>query len=93
MMNEQIDELLRKIISSIVDDDSKIEIHMTPGEHTIIINLAVAKEDTGKVIGKSGKTADAIRTLLRSIGGKINKKVILEIKDNKSFEPHPEETR
>jgi predicted RNA-binding protein YlqC (UPF0109 family) len=83
----QLEELLRNIISKIVDKPSEIEIDTVPGEHTTIIKWKVAKEDTGKVIGKQGRTADAIRTILKSIGGKLSRKVILEIKDTYTQEP------
>jgi len=53
----------------------------------VIYKLAVHAEDTGKVIGKQGRTADAIRTILKALGGKQNKKVVLEIKD--SLNPRP----
>ena len=82
----QLEELLRNIISKIVDRPEEIEIDTVPGEHTMIIKLKVAKEDTGKVIGKQGRTADAIRTILKSVGGKFSKKVILEIKDTYTTE-------
>lgn len=78
----QLEELLQKIVSKIVDRPEEIDVSTVPGEHTAIIKLKVAKEDTGKVIGKQGRTADAIRTILKSVGGKYSKKVILEIKDS-----------
>lgn len=76
-----MEDLLNKIISKIVEKPEEIEIEAVPGEHTTIFKLKVAKEDTGKVIGKQGRTADAIRTILKAIGGKYNKKIVLEIKD------------
>ena len=76
-----MEELITKIVSVIVDHPDKISIETVPGDHTVIYKLEVHAEDTGKVIGKQGRTADAIRTILKALGGKQNKKIILEIKD------------
>ncbi len=82
-----MEELITKIVSSLVDHPENISIEAIPGDHTVIYKLAVHAEDTGKVIGKQGRTADAIRTILKALGGKQNKKVVLEIKD--SLNPRP----
>jgi predicted RNA-binding protein YlqC (UPF0109 family) len=76
-----MEELITKIVTAIVDHPEDIKLEKVPGDYTIIFQLAVHAEDTGKVIGKQGHTADAIRTILNAIGGKQNKKIILEIKD------------
>jgi predicted RNA-binding protein YlqC (UPF0109 family) len=88
-----MEDLLNKIISTIVDKPEEIDIEQTLGEHTIIYKLSVAKEDTGKVIGKDGKTADAIRTILRAVGSKQKKKIILEIKDSFNDTPIEQHNR
>ena len=77
-----MEELITKIVSAIVDYPNDISIQSIPGDHTVIYKLEVNAQDTGKVIGKQGRTADAIRTILKALGGKQNKKIILEIKDS-----------
>ena len=52
---------------------------MVGGNHTTVLELKVAKEDIGKVIGKNGRTAQAMRTILNAASGKANKRMILEI--------------
>ena len=79
-----MEELLRQIVSKLVDNPDQIQIDSVPGEHATILQLKVAQGDTGKVIGKQGRTADALRTILKSVGGKLNKTIVLEIRD--SFE-------
>ena len=77
-----MEELITKIVSAIVDHPENISIEAIQGDHTVIYKLEVHAEDTGKVIGKQGRTADAIRTILKALGGKQNKKIVLEIKDS-----------
>jgi len=72
-------ELLQRIVEALVDNPKEIEIKELTGEGTLILELAVKPEDTGKVIGREGQTARAIRTILNAASGKIKKKVILEI--------------
>lgn len=72
--------LLKEIVSAMVDFPDQIEVKEVTGQqHTIVLELSVAKEDLGKVIGKKGRNAQAIRTILNSSGGKYDKRVILEI--------------
>lgn len=72
-------ELVHMMIRSLVDRHEAIQIHEIPGEKTVMFEVRVADEDVGKVIGKNGKTINAIRTLLRAATVKDNKKVILEV--------------
>lgn len=74
-------ELVDFIAKALVDDTSKIEISEVAGNQTNIIELKVAKEDIGKVIGRQGRTADAIRTILNCAAAKSNKRFILQIID------------
>lgn len=72
-------ELIHYIATALVDHPDKIEIKETEQDDTIIIELTVAKEDLGKVIGKQGRTARAMRALLSAAAGKVNKRSRLEI--------------
>jgi uncharacterized protein len=72
-------EFVAFIIKHIVDEPDAIEIERTVDEMGVLITLKVSKEDMGKIIGKSGQTAKAIRVLLRIIGSKNNARVNLKI--------------
>jgi predicted RNA-binding protein YlqC (UPF0109 family) len=76
-----IKELIQYIASSLVDNADRIEINEIAGSQTNVIELKVAKEDIGKVIGRNGRTADAIRTILNCGAAKMNKRYILHIID------------
>lgn len=72
-------ELVQYIASSLVDHPEAVQINEVAGEQTTVIELRVHKEDLGKVIGKQGKTARAIRTLLNAAATRSRKKTVLEI--------------
>ncbi len=74
-------ELVEYIAKALVDEVDKIEISEITGNQTNIIELKVAKEDIGKVIGRQGKTANAIRTILNCAAAKLQKRYILQIID------------
>ena len=75
----QAKDLVKKIAQALVDHPEKVEVREVDGEKTSVIELRVAKEDFGKVIGKSGRTAKAIRTILSAASAKKDKRCILEI--------------
>ncbi len=64
-------ELIKYISQSLVDNPDKVEVTEVIGEQTSVIELRVAKEDLGKVIGKQGRTAKAIRTILSAASAKV----------------------
>ncbi len=72
-------ELIKFIAQALVDNPDKVEVTEVMGEQTSVIELRVAKEDLGKVIGKQGRTAKAIRTILSAASTKIHKRAVLEI--------------
>ena len=72
-------ELIEYIAKSLVDRPEEVFVKETDGEKTTIIELKVAKEDLGKVIGKMGKTARSMRTILNAAATKIGKHCVLEI--------------
>ena len=74
-------ELLLAIVQSLVDKPDEVQIKEVVGEHAHVLELRVAKEDLGKVIGKGGAHASAIRTLMAAASGKDKKRYILEIID------------
>ncbi len=71
--------LVEEIAKSLVDNPDDVQVEEVVGNHTSVLKLRVAKEDVGKIIGKKGANANAIRTLLEASGGKMNKRFILEI--------------
>lgn len=74
-------EVVAYIAKSLVDHPEQVQVSETFGQQSVIIELKVAPEDMGKVIGKQGRIAKAIRTVVRAVATKENKKVIVEIID------------
>ncbi|MBT8363080.1 MAG: KH domain-containing protein [Deltaproteobacteria bacterium] len=72
-------DLIAEIVKALVDQPEEVSINEIGGSHTTVLELRVAKPDMGKVIGKQGRTAQAIRTILSAAAGKIRKRYILEI--------------
>ena len=72
-------ELIKYIAQSIVDNPDKVAVTEVIGEQILVIELRVAKEDLGKVIGKKGKTAQSIRTILSAASTKVHKRTVLKI--------------
>ena len=72
-------ELVEKIAKALVDNPDEVKVTEIEGERTSVIELSVAKEDMGKVIGKHGRTAIAIRTILSAAATKNKKRAVLEI--------------
>ena len=72
-------ELIKYIAQALVDIPDKVEVTEIIGEQTSVIELRVAKEDMGKVIGKQGRIAQAIRTILSAASAKVHKRAVLEI--------------
>jgi hypothetical protein len=72
-------EMLELIARALVDRPEDVAVKEVEGEQVTVLELKVAQEDLGKVIGKQGRTARAIRTLLAAAGMKIHKRFVLEI--------------
>lgn len=72
-------ELIKYISQSLVDNPDKVEVNEIIGDQTSVIELRVAKEDLGKVIGKQGRTAQAIRTILSATSAKMHRRAVMEI--------------
>jgi len=71
--------LIEIIAKALVDHPDEVEVTEVEGEKTSVIELKVAKEDLGKVIGKQGRTARAMRTILSAASTKLKKRSVLEI--------------
>lgn len=74
-------EIIRTIVQALVDEPDNVSVTEIIGDHTLILELKVAKTDLGKVIGKKGRTADALRTILSAVSAKEKKRTVLEIVD------------
>ncbi|MEK6576598.1 MAG: KH domain-containing protein [Nitrospirota bacterium] len=72
-------ELVEYIAKALVDKPGDVSVKETQGERTTILELRVAQEDLGKVIGKEGRTARAMRIILSAAGTKMGKRCVLEI--------------
>lgn len=72
-------DLLEFVARQLVDLPDEVEVREVEGERSIILELRVAPEDMGKVIGRQGKTAQAIRTLVKAAGLRDGKRVMVEI--------------
>ena len=76
-------EILETIVLNIVENKNNVEVLEKIEETAIVYEVKVEKEDMGKIIGKQGKVAQAIRTLIKSIGAKEKKKIVDEKRKNK----------
>ena len=76
---DNLGELVTFIVSSIVDDPTQVQVGQVTGKATVIYELSVAPDDVGRVIGRRGRTANAIRTVLRAASGHRGKRANLEI--------------
>ena len=72
---------LKTTLQLLVDDPNSVRINEIEGEQARVFEVMVAKEDIGKVIGRGGKTADAVRWILYAIAGKDRKRTVLQIVD------------
>jgi predicted RNA-binding protein YlqC (UPF0109 family) len=72
-------DLVEYMAKALVDNPEQVEVAEVDGEQTTVIELKVAKEDLGKVIGKQGRTAQSMRTILGAVSTKLRKRSVLEI--------------
>lgn len=72
-------ELIEYIAKALVDNPDAVEVSEVEGSKTSVLELKVAKEDLGKVIGKQGRSARAMRTILSAASAKLKKRTVLEI--------------
>jgi len=76
---EDLSDLISFIAKALVDDPDAVEVRAVEGERTLVLELTVGDGDLGKVIGKDGRTARAMRTLLAATSAKQSKRAVLEI--------------
>lgn len=74
-------EIIETIILNLVDNKDAVSVNEVQGEKSIVYEVKVAEEDMGKVIGKQGRLAKSIRTVVKSVGARENKKVSVEFID------------
>jgi len=74
-------DLIEYIAKSLVDDPSQVQVNIVEGEKSTILELRVAEGDIGKVIGKHGRIAKSIRTVLHAAGARTGRHTVLEILD------------
>jgi predicted RNA-binding protein YlqC (UPF0109 family) len=76
-------ELVQFLAEHLVNNPSAVDVKETQGETASVLELRVAKEDLGRIIGKQGRTAKSIRTILNAVASRTNRKVVLEIIEEK----------
>lgn len=74
-----VKELVERMVRALVDHPDEVEVVEVEGQHSSVLELHVAREDIGKVIGKRGAHAQALRTIVAAAGGKLKRRYILEI--------------
>ncbi len=72
-------DLISEIVRALVDEPDQVSVSEIEGGHTVVLEVSVAKSDMGKVIGKRGRNALALRTVLSAAAGKTRKRYVLEI--------------
>jgi predicted RNA-binding protein YlqC (UPF0109 family) len=72
-------DLITAILQALADHPEEVSVNEIGGDHTAVLEVRVAKTDMGKVIGKQGRTAQAIRAIMSAAAGKTRKRYILEI--------------
>jgi predicted RNA-binding protein YlqC (UPF0109 family) len=91
-MKELDQAFLEQVVKALVDKPEKVEINRTVDEMGVLLTLKVDQEDMGKIIGRDGNTAKAIRTLLRVVGMKNNARVNLKINEPDGRAPQGSKT-
>ena len=79
METTSLKDLVEFMAKSLVDSPDEVEVSEIAGEQTTVVELKVSKDDLGKVIGKQGRTARSMRTILNAASTKLNKRSVLEI--------------
>ena len=72
-------ELIERMAKALVEHPDQVSVSEIAGEHALVIELRTAKEDLGKIIGKRGRNAQAMRTILNAASAKLRKRTVLEI--------------
>jgi len=80
-----VKELVEMMVKALVDHPDEVVVNEVQGQHASVIELVVAKEDVGKVIGKRGAHAQALRTIISAAGGKLKRRYVLEIVEDRDY--------
>jgi uncharacterized protein len=80
-MTDRLRDLLTEIVKQLVDNPDRVEVAANVGATAMVFEVAVVKSDLGKIIGKRGRTVEAIRTIMMSAAGKIGKRVYVEVRE------------
>ncbi len=83
-MSTEIKDLVTDLIKGLVNEPDEVEVTENEGDKTLVFEAKVAKEDMGKVIGKKGKTIEAIKTIVVACGAKQKKRCIFQIIDEEN---------
>ena len=83
METSSLKELVTLMAKFLVDNPDEVEVTEVEGEQTTVLGLSVAKDDLGKIIGKKGRTAQSLRTILNAASTKLQKRTVLDIKDDR----------
>ncbi len=75
----ELKDLVEYLAKALVDHPNQVDVNEVVGEQTTVLELKVAKDDLGKIIGKQGRTARALRTVLSAVSTKLKKRAVLEI--------------
>jgi len=73
------------MVKALVDHPDEVVVNEVQGQHASVIELIVAQEDVGKVIGKRGAHAQALRTIISAAGGKLKRRYVLEIVEDRDY--------
>ena len=79
MADDSLKDVIEAIAKALVDNPEEVQVKEVDGEATVVLELRVSHQDLGKIIGKQGRTARAMRTILRGAGMKLKKRFVLEI--------------
>jgi predicted RNA-binding protein YlqC (UPF0109 family) len=80
-ITDRLRDLLTEITTQLVDNPDRVEVTANVGTTALVFEIAVVKEDLGKIIGKRGHTIKAIRTIMMSAAAKIGKRVYVEVRE------------
>jgi predicted RNA-binding protein YlqC (UPF0109 family) len=76
-----VDELLEFLTKSLVDDPDAVEVTRAEEDDALVLELSVAEDDTGQVIGRRGRTITALRTVMRAVGASQDQRVLVDLVD------------
>ncbi len=76
-----VKDMIQDVVKILVDNPDEVRVETTENEQSVVVSVSVAKEDLGKVIGKNGRTAGALRHLIGAVSTKMEKRMLVDILD------------